>query len=249
MSTRIEVVPDVPALVDLEARQLIAVAKAAIAARGAFHLALSGGSTPRPLYQQLSGPRRAELDWSRVHLWWGDERCVPPDAPDSNYRMAKEAMLDALGLPDGQVHRMRGEAADRLAEAARYADELGRRLPVEQGVPVFDLVLLGMGADGHTASLFPTTGKALVRDRAVVHVVPPAYVKPQVERLSLTAPLLQNAREVHALIAGADKAEVLEQVLHGPVQLDVHPMGLLRTAKGSVSWLLDAAAAAKLRPA
>jgi 6-phosphogluconolactonase len=246
MSTNLEVFADVPALVEVAARHFARCAREAIAARGAFHVALSGGSTPKPLFARLAGPMRGEIDWSRVHLWWGDERCVPPDAPESNFRMAREAMLDALALPDAQLHRMRGEATDRSAEAARYADELARRLPVEKGVPVFDLMLQGMGADGHTASLFPGTGKALVRDRQVVQVVPPAYVKPAVERISVTAPVIEAAREVHALIAGADKAEMLVKVLQEPIELDVRPIGMLRSARGVVRWLLDQAAAAKL---
>ena len=246
MSTAIEIHPDAPSLVEAAARELIRSSREAIAARGAFHLALSGGSTPRPLYQKLGGPLRGELDWSRIHLWWGDERCVAPGHADSNFRMVRDALLDALQLPDGQVHRIRGEATDRPAEAARFADELARRLPVEKGVPRFDLMLLGMGGDGHTASLFPTTGKALVRDRFAVHVVPPAYVKPQVERISVTTPVIEAAREIHALIAGADKAEVLEKVMHGPIDLDARPMGILRHVHGQVRWLLDQAAASRL---
>src|SRR6185312_12950547 len=127
-------------LVDAAVRHIADAARAAISARGVFHLALSGGRTPKPIFEKLAGPARNELDWTRVHLWFGDERCVPPDHADSNFRMAKLAMLDALALPDGQVHRIRGEAVDRPAEAARYADELLHRLPVEKGVPIFDVM-------------------------------------------------------------------------------------------------------------
>jgi len=246
MSTAIEIHPDGAALAEAAARHFIRCASEAIAARGAFHVALSGGSTPKPMFEKLGGPLRGELDWSHVHLWWGDERCVPPDHVESNFRMVRETLLGAIALPDAQVHRIRGEAPDRLAEAARLADELSHRLPVEGGVPVFDLMLQGMGGDGHTASLFPTTGKALVRDRFAVHVIPPAYVKPQVERISVTAPVIEAAREVHALLAGAEKAEMLEKVMHGPLELDVRPMGILRQARGQVRWLLDQAVAAKL---
>jgi len=242
----IEVASDPTALAALAGEHLVRCAAEAIAARRAFHLALSGGSTPKPLYRLLGGALRERIDWSRVHLWFGDERCVPPSHEASNFHMVQETLLDALALPDAQLHRIRGEATDRVAEAARYADELLHRLPVHQGVPVFDLMLQGMGGDGHTASLFPTTGKALVRDRAVVHVVPPAYVSPAVDRISVTAPVIQGAREVHVLVAGDEKAQVLEQVIHGPVELDVRPSGLVRGARGTVRWLLDAAAASKL---
>ena len=246
MSTSMEVFASQAELVDAAVRHIVDAARTAIAERGAFHLALSGGRTPKPIFEKLAGSARGELDWARVHLWFGDERCVPPDHADSNFRMAKLAMLDALALPDGQVHRIRGEAVDRPAEAARYADELLHRLPVEKGVPIFDVMQLGMGTDGHTASLFPTTGKALVRDRAVVHVVPPAYVKPAVERISVTTPVIQLARELHVMMEGADKAETLEKVMHGPIELDVRPLGMVRDARGNVRWLLDQAAAAKL---
>jgi 6-phosphogluconolactonase len=246
MKPQIQIFADVPALVDAAAKQFIACAQAAISARGIFQVALSGGSTPRPLFALLASTHRKALDWEAVRFWWGDERCVPPDHADSNYRMAREALLEPLAVPAMQVARMVGEAPNREGEALRYAGELERALPRDGDAPIFDLMLLGMGADGHTASLFPGTGAVKVRDQVVVRAVPPAYVKPAVDRISVTAPVIEAAREIHALIAGADKAEALVEVLEGTPDLDVRPAGLLRSARGQVRVFVDAAAAARL---
>jgi 6-phosphogluconolactonase len=237
---------DAAALTAAATRLTIESAERAIRARGAFHWALSGGSTPKALYGQLASPEvRGQVDWARVHVWFGDERCYPPDHPDSNFHMANQALLSSLGLPSERVHRIRGEA-ERVSEAARFAEEVARALPYQGGWPCFDLVLLGMGGDGHTASLFPTTGAVLEKAAIALPVVPPAYVKPQVARISLSAPVLQQSREVLLLIAGTDKADALQDVLDGPLHLDERPLQLIRAAKGKVRWLVDAAAAAKL---
>jgi 6-phosphogluconolactonase len=228
------------------AELVVNAAKEATAARGAFHFALSGGSTPKALYALLAQePFRSRIDWSKVQIWFGDERCVPPDHADSNYRMARESMLATLALPESQVHRIRGEA-DPDAEAERFADEMKRSIPLANGVPVFDLALLGMGTDGHTASLFPGTGAVLVRDRVALAVMPGAYVKPQVRRVSVSAPVLQETRSLLLLIAGADKTDVLVEVYSGAIDLDKRPLQLVRQAKGDVRWFVDEAAAAKL---
>jgi 6-phosphogluconolactonase len=243
----VEVFETPAALTEAAAQATIAAAERSIRARGAFHWALSGGSTPKALYALLASPsRRGEIDWSKVHVWFGDERCYPPDHADSNYRMAREAMLDPLALPAERVHRIRGEAPDRAAEAARFAAEVVAVVPSEGGWPAFDLTLLGMGTDGHTASLFPGTGAALEKGAVALPVMPGAYVKPQVARISLSAPVLQQSREALVLLAGADKAEVLKDVLDGPIRLDERPLQLMRSGKGRVRWMLDRAAAAKL---
>ncbi len=179
-------------------------------------MALSGGSTPRRLYQLLAGePFRGQVDWPRVEIFWGDERSVPPDNKDSNYRMAHEALLEALKLPAGHVHRMQAERADRDAAAREYQDEIARAFGVDAngGPPAFDLVLLGMGPDGHTASLFPHTAALGETKRwVVVNHVP----QMNTDRMTLTYPVLNRAREVLFLVAGADKAERLDELLQGP---------------------------------
>jgi 6-phosphogluconolactonase len=247
MSARqpIEVFPTTAALAKAAADRVVASAGRAQAKRGTFTIALSGGSTPRALFQLLSTERR--IDWSRVQIWFGDERAVGPDHPDSNFHMAHESLLGPLNLPDNQVHRILGEAVDLRAEALRYGQEVKAGIGEADGWPVFDFMLQGIGTDGHTASLFPGTGAVGVVDRVAIHVVQPAYVRPAVERISLTAPVIQAAREIVVLAAGPDKAQVLPEVLDGPLELEKRPSQLIRQAKGQVVWLLDSAAASQLK--
>jgi 6-phosphogluconolactonase len=215
-----------------------------LAERGRFTLALSGGSTPRRLYQLLA---EADLDWSRVEVFFGDERCVPPDHADSNYRMAREALLDPARVPEHRVHRMRGEL-EPAAAAAAYEDELRAVLAPPPGVaPSIDLVLLGLGDDGHTASLFPGTA-ALDEDRRWVV----ANRVPQLDawRLTMTYPLLNAASAVAFLVAGSSKREAVERILapdpddgaHGDAR-ELLPAARVRPASGRLIWMLDAAAA------
>jgi 6-phosphogluconolactonase len=201
------------------------------AARSGGHLALTGGGTPRRAYEIA-----AELhpDWHATTLWWGDERVVPPDDERSNYRMAREALLDRLADPLPAVHRMRGELG-KEAGAAEYEAELGDRQ--------LDLVLLGMGPDGHIASLFP--GKAALdeRDRRVVGA--DAGLEPWVDRITLTLPALRDAGEVLFLITGESKAEAVQRAFDGPPD-PTTPASLVRSARGRTWAVLDAAAAALL---
>jgi 6-phosphogluconolactonase len=222
-------------------------AKGAVSASGRFAVALSGGSTPQRLYTALaSRPEfRDPLPWDRTHFFWGDERYVPPDHPDSNFRMVNQALLSKLKLPRGNVHRIRSELSDAAAAAQAYEEELRQffDLPSDQ-VPRFDLMLLGLGPDGHTASLFPGTEAIHERRRLVVaHLIP----RLGSVRITLTPPVLQNAWRALVLVSGAEKAKVVAEVLEGPLDLDRWPAQLLRAARGSVTWLLDRAAAAQLR--
>ncbi|HUZ78683.1 MAG TPA: 6-phosphogluconolactonase [Chloroflexota bacterium] len=197
------------------------------------NVALSGGSTPKGLFGLLAEPPyRQRMHWTDITFYWGDERCVPPDDPESNYRMANEALLSKI--PTGTVHRIHGEDDPHLA-----AEAYERLLPDGP----LDLVLLGMGPDGHTASLFPHTPALQERSRRVTE----NYVdKLSTWRVSLTAPELQRAHQVLFLVAGADKAAALKQVLQGPENTEEYPSQLLRQATGGVTWLIDAAAAAQL---
>jgi 6-phosphogluconolactonase len=232
-------------MVRVEAERMVAHARDAIAHRGRFLLALSGGSTPRPLYELLaSRPFATQIDWPRVHVFWGDERCVPPDQPGSNYRMAREALLDHVPLPPANVHRIRGE--DEAAQAAAaYEELLGTFFGSREISPKvsFDLVLLGMGADGHTASLFP--GSAAVRETHRWVVASPGP-QPGSWRVSLTPVLLNAAENVTFLVSGADKAERLKDVLEDG-QPDLLPAQSIRPTHGALHWMIDAAAAARLR--
>lgn len=216
-------------------------AHAAIATRGRFTVALAGGSTPRALYERLAQPPyRDAVNWRGTEIFFGDERCVPPDHADSNARMARAALLDHIIIPPDHIHRMRGEdEAHRAAHA--YVREL-RQVFGREHPPCFDLILLGIGANGHTASLFPGTGALRERRRSVCA----QYVEVQQQwRLTLTYPTLNAARAVWVLAKGTDKAEAVQHALEGPHEPEVWPIQGV-TPQGSYLWWLDEAAAARL---
>lgn len=226
---------------------VIQTASLAIAARDRFAIALSGGSTPRPLYERLAEPpARDEIDWSRVEVFWSDERCVPPDDERSNYRMAREALLDHVPLGETQIHRMRGEDPQPERAAAEY--ERGLRWALGSSgerPPRLDLVLLGLGADGHTASLFPGS-PAVVSERLVAAVRHAGDPRPRVDRLTLTPVAIGAAREVVFMVAGKEKVEAVAATLEGPRDPTRWPAQALRPVDGRATWILDRHAAAGL---
>jgi 6-phosphogluconolactonase len=232
---------DLDALSRAAADELIELARGAIAARGRFHVALSGGSTPRRLFQLLAA-RPDALAWDRVELWWGDERCVPPDHADSNYGMTRAALIEPLRLDDARVHRIHGEL-DPGASARAYEDELRAALG---DPPVLDCALLGLGPDGHTASLFPDSPAVDEARRWVVAnpVRSPLVPGGAATRITLTAPALSRARCAWFLVAGADKAGALAAVLEGPRAPRRYPAQLIQAT--DAAWLVDEAAAAQL---
>jgi 6-phosphogluconolactonase len=233
MKPEIVVLPDPAALAREATDRVVALARSAIATGGRFTVALSGGSTPKALYEQLvSQP----IAWKQVHIFWGDERCVPPDHPDSNYGMAQRALLSHIDIPAQNVHRLKGEI-DPTQAAQQYETELRSVLGAQ---PRFDLILLGMGPEGHTASLFPGTPALHERQRWVMA----QYVdKPQANRLTLTPPIINHAANVIFLIAGHDKAATLQAVWHGPHEPDRFPAQIVAPTTGRVIWLVDRAAA------
>ncbi|OIO98460.1 MAG: 6-phosphogluconolactonase [Anaerolineae bacterium CG2_30_64_16] len=245
--SEIHVLPDPDALAQEAGRRFIASASAAISASGQFNVVLAGGSTPAGLYRLLAqAPCRDKVDWSRTFVYFGDERCVPPDHPDSNYRMARETLLDHVPLPSANIFRMPGEL-DPVAAAAIYAAVLRQDFRTHGlGRPRFDLILLGMGADGHTASLFPGMPALGERWRLVTATAVPADVHPAVPRITLTLPVLNAGREVLFLGAGANKAEAVRAVLAGPKPAEPLPARRVRPRTGTLTWLLDEAAAAGL---
>lgn len=238
--------PDAEGVSRAAAQDLVEVARDAIAARGRFCVALSGGSTPRRMYEILSeAPRWARLEWDRVEFFWGDERAVPPDHPDSNYGAAASALLRKLDIPPERIHRILGELPDVEEAGARYQEELARvfAAPVDGLPPIFDLVLLGMGPDGHTASLFPYSQPLTERRRWVVgHQV----ARLGKGRITMTPPILNRAAEVRLLVTGADKAGVLREALLGPREPERLPVQLVTPEAGRLVWMLDRAAAAEL---
>ncbi len=217
----------------------------AVAERGTCTIALSGGSTPRLMFQLLAAPpMRDEMPWTAIQVYWGDERCVGPDDAQSNFRMARETLLDKVPIPSDHIHRMRGEEPAAEAAAA-YEAELRASFNVGEGeLPHLDLVLLGMGPDGHTASLFPDTNAASITDRLVAAPYVPHL---KAYRLTLTLPVLNAAREVLFLVGGADKAGTVRAVFDAmPGGDPAYPASLVHPQEGTLYWLLDKAAASML---
>ena len=240
-----EIFPSLMEMSEAAARLFTARATEAVSLRGRFTAALSGGKTPVTLYTLLAkAPFVAEIPWARVHLFWVDERCVPPDHEDSNYRMVRERLLDHVPIPPANVHRMQGEM-DPVEAAARYEEEMRQYFaPAGVEFPVFDLILLGLGADGHTASLFPGTRAIHESARwALGH-----YVDARKGwRITLTPSVINAARMVVFIVSGAGKAPVLRDVLEGPVRPDVLPAQVIRPEGGDALWMLDRDAAALLK--
>jgi len=208
-------------------------AERSIREKGRFAVALAGGSTPKVLYELLAAEYRDDLDWGKVHVFFGDERCVPPDHEDSNYRMARQALLSRV--PVGSVHRMRGELTASKA-AALYEEEL---VSFFGGPPGFDFILLGIGEDGHTASLFPRTPALYVCDHWVIEN---PVEKLGTIRITLTTPAINRARKVAFLVTGAGKAEALREVLEGDAEPQDYPAKLIYPS-GVLTWMIDREAA------
>jgi 6-phosphogluconolactonase len=243
--SKLHVFPDNRSFVDGSTDFIANISASAIAERGRFTIALSGGGTPKPIYARLAtADYRNRIAWEKVHIFFGDERCVPPDDARSNYRMVREALLDHVALLPENVHRVHGEDGPAL-EALRYEQDIARMYRSAR-FPAFDLILLGVGDNGHTASLFP--GTAALRETA--RWVVAQYVEVMTTwRVTFTAPLINAARHVAFLAEGAGKAQMLWNVLEGPYQPDVWPSQLIQPVSGELHWLVDAAAAAKVKAA
>jgi len=237
-------VDDGPALADAAARAIAEAAVAAVADHGRFTFVLAGGGTPRDTYMRLAAPPLVDaVPWDKTLVFFGDERCVPPDHAESNYRMASEALLSKVGMSPERVYRMRGEA-DPEEAAADYARTLATVFQTKRGgVPRFDLVLLGLGLDGHAASLFPGSPASKEIFRTVVAVHAAAARIPQ--RLTLTIPTLNAAARVIFLISGAEKAKVVKATLTDGAIL---PGSMIRPTDGVLTWIVDRAAASLLSP-
>ena len=232
-------------LADAAAEMIAAGLQEAAAARGIAHLALSGGGTPRPVYERLAVPPfRSEIPWPAVHIWWADERCVPPDDEGSNYRLARETFLAQVPVPSANIHRVLGELP-LSAAAADYGQQLQAAALPGQLWPRLDIAILGMGADGHTASLFP--GK--ISDGELAGSVLPVtaeYDGRPAERVSLTLPVLNAARHIVFLVTGEEKGVTLAAVQQQPPQLERYPAQRIRPIDGLVTWLADRTAAEKI---
>jgi 6-phosphogluconolactonase len=240
------VVADQTALAKEAAERCSQIAQEAVARAGRFTIALSGGSTPKLLYSLLAAePYSTSLPWRKTHVFWGDERAVPPGDHDSNFGMAKATLLDRVPVPPDRVHRMQAEGDDLDLSAREYEAEIASvfAVPPTGDPPSFDLILLGLGPDGHTASLFPRTEGVRERARWVVRNHVP---KLNSDRVTLTAPILNQASTVLFLVTGADKASALQAVLEGPSDPDRFPAQLIQPTSGRLIWLVDRAAASML---
>lgn len=240
--------PDPASLARRAVQYFVEMACEAVEAQGRARIAISGGSTPKATFKLLADPCqpwRQRMPWEMLDLYWVDERCVPPDHAESNYRMTRETLLDHVPLKPAQIHRMEGELEPALA-AANYESELRSSFGlINGGSPRFDLVSLGLGDDGHTASLFPHTMALHETSRLVA-----ANRVPQKDtsRITLTWPVINYARSVFFLIAGQDKAAVLKEVLTGPVDTERLPSQLIWPSSGILTLILDKAAASLLPP-
>ncbi len=223
------------------AAHFAAAAHAAIEARGIFNVSLSGGTTPRETYERLAAePYQSEIDWARVHVFWGDERAVPPDHADSDFGMAKHALLDHVVIPEANTHRMQGEL-DAKEAADRYETEIRNHFN-SAGIPSFDFILLGLGEDGHTASLFPETQALKIEDRLVAANHVPSL---DTWRITYTYPLINAAHQVAFLVAGERKAKVVQEIIEE--KNSEYPATHVSPNTGELHWLLDKAAASLLK--
>lgn len=252
---KLTIADDEEHLADLAAERLTRLIEVTIDGRGNALVCLSGGSTPRQLYTHLSDsarPWRDLIDWSHVHLFWSDERHVPPEHPDSNYGMAKAALIDRVPIPSAQVYRMRGEMPDPQEAAAEYEHTLQHAFAAAgRGDMTFDVMLLGLGEDAHIASIVPgsewlphaNAGHAFLGRRVAAVSVPHLNAW----RITLTPAAILDSRAIAVLVAGARKADAVHAAVQAPLDVEQIPAQLLRAAGDTVEWLLDQAAAVRLR--
>ena len=237
----IQIFPDPASLAESAAHQFIELGNDAIQKKGVFYTALAGGSTPKATYTLLGSKEFApQLDWSKVHIFWGDERCVPPDDPDSNYLMAYQALIKKIPIPTKNVHRMRAEL-EPLEAADKYDQELQTTLG---DPPQLDLVHLGMGDDGHTASLFPGT-KAISENKRLAAA---NFVQKLNDwRITLTPVMINQAHNISFIVAGPNKSQTLRKVLEEKYDPHVLPSQIIHPTAGSLTWLIDEAAGQSLK--
>ena len=243
MGVEIQVVKNLEEISRTAAEMIIHQATAKGTSGGPFTIALSGGTTPRRLHQRLSRESSAasRVPWTNIHFFWGDERHVPPEHPQSNFGMARETLFASAPVPVQNIHRVPAEEPDAAVAAERYERELISFFKLKNGqLPRLDCVLLGIGSDGHTASLFPATNALSEKKRLVVANWVEKF---QQHRITMTAPVLNHAAQVIFLISGRQKAQVLKEILEGDYRPDLLPAQLIRPVEGKLLWLVDQAAA------
>jgi 6-phosphogluconolactonase len=243
---RLEIASDISDLADQAVRLFASAAKEAVAARGVFRTAFSGGRTPERFFQRLAGQTQAKsLPWDKVHVFWVDERYVPLDSPASNYRLAAETLLSRIDIPQANVHRIPTEHRDIAAAALAYERTMREVFGLPEGeVPQFDLIVLGMGSDGHTASLFPNS--QAVGDMSHLACAVRAAGDPKLDRITLTPRVLRAARRLAVLVSGVEKTQILKEVLTGTPDEMRYPIQVLWPVLDRVTWLVDREAAGEI---
>ena len=237
LNRNLEILADKPALIERSRELILSQIDRAIEARGQFTIVLAGGSTPKPLYEALA---TEALPWSKIHIFWGDERYVPATEPDSNQLMARQAWINKIEIPESNIHPILTTAGDPKQDAAKYEAELQEFFQVQEGFPRFDLILLGMGDDGHTASLFPHTDALKVSDRLIT-----VGNKDGQPRITFTIPLINQARCVMFVVSGDNKRQALKEVFAPQGDKLQYPSRAIQP-EGELIWLLDRAAGAEL---
>jgi 6-phosphogluconolactonase len=246
---KIEVFSSPDSIARYALHEILVTADTAIKERGVYTLVLSGGGTPEPLFRLFATPPfRDTIPWQHIHLFWGDERCVPPDQPGSSYGQARRLFIDRGAIPPENVHRAQGERPPQEA-AEDYRHQLtqfNQQYHMEGSIPRFDLVLLGLGSDGHTASLFPGQVPPEAATETVIAVTAEYDGRPA-NRITLTPPVFNNARHILFLVAGENKAEAVAAVLNGPYNPNQYPAQLIQPTSGEITWLLDKTAASLMQ--
>ena len=245
-SPKIQIAADINALSRAAAATIVAHMVESLQTSEVYSIALSGGSTPRPLYELLAKDAilQQQIPWERIHFFWGDERHVPPDHPDSNYRMADSALLSKVPIPPTNIHRIRAENADAQKAAADYEREIHQFFKIDAGqLPRFNCMLQGMGPDGHTASLFPGTSALEETQRLVVANWVEKF---ESYRITMTFSVISNAERVIFVVSGEEKADTLKAVLQDAPKSFRYPAQRIQPAKGKLIWFLDQAAAKRL---
>ena len=231
--TKTHIFKDNPAVAEAFARYLYRQ----ISIADTFHIALSGGSTPKALFDYIAKNYAQKIDWQKVHLYWGDERCVPPSHAESNYGMTDSKLLRHINIPFVNVHRVLGRRVP-AEEATRYGQEIEGLLPSKNGLPIFDMVLLGMGSDGHTASIFPHQMELLTSDKICGVAIHPESGQ---RRITLTGEVINSARKIHFLVTGASKTKVVKEIFDKTGDYEKYPAAHIDYAE----WWMDEAAAGK----
>jgi 6-phosphogluconolactonase len=242
--TNINVADNYEDLCEKVTQQILDLSNKKIALQDRFSIVLSGGSTPKGIYQCMVSPSfKNNFQWEKMHFFWGDERCVPPEDQRSNYRMVSESLLTKVGIPHRNIHPVQTKNGDPQALARLYEEDISDFFKLKKGdFPVFDLVLLGIGADGHTASLFPGNPVLLEKDHLAAAVSQEGIPE---KRITLTFPAIDHADMIFFLVSGQEKADIVHEVLEGKDK-DIFPAGRIRPPQGKLCWFLDKAAASRL---